>query len=61
EFVDIMLKRMDRDLDGVINFDDFHESVVRTPPLLESLGYCLPERQAVYSFIATWCPSWGKM
>lgn len=61
EFVDIMLKRMDRDLDGVINFKDFHDSVVNTPSLLESLGYCLPERPAVYSFIATWCPSWGKM
>ncbi|XP_037299743.1 EF-hand calcium-binding domain-containing protein 1 isoform X2 [Manduca sexta] len=61
ELVDIMLKRMDADLDGVINFTDFHESVVKTPSLLESLGYCLPERPAVYSFIATWCPTWGKM
>ncbi|CAG9781982.1 unnamed protein product [Diatraea saccharalis] len=61
ELVDIMLKRMDADLDGVINFNDFHESVTKTPSLLESLGYCLPERPAVYSFIATWCPNWGKM
>ncbi|VVD02758.1 calaxin-like [Leptidea sinapis] len=61
ELVDIMLKRMDADLDGVINFEDFHKSVTKTPSLLESLGYCLPERPAVYSFIATWCPNWGKM
>ncbi|XP_063546814.1 calaxin-like [Cydia strobilella] len=61
EFVDIMLKRMDVDLDGVINFQDFHTAVVNTPSLLESLGYCLPERTAVYSFIATWCPTWEKM
>lgn len=61
EFVDIMLKRMDPDLDGVINFQDFHTTVLKTPSLLESLGYCLPERPAVYAFIATWCPKWGKM
>ncbi|CAH4038415.1 EF-hand calcium-binding domain-containing protein 1-like [Pieris brassicae] len=61
EFVDIMLKRMDTDVDGVINFDDFHKSVTKTPSLLESLGYCLPERPAVYSFLATWCPNWAKM
>ncbi|XP_049884694.1 calaxin-like [Pectinophora gossypiella] len=61
ELVDIMLKRMDVDLDGVINFNDFHESVTKTPQLLESLGYCLPERPAVYAFLATWCPNWGKM
>ncbi|KAI5647064.1 hypothetical protein NE865_01319 [Phthorimaea operculella] len=61
ELVDIMVKRMDVDLDGVINFNDFHESVVHTPQLLESLGYCLPERIAVYAFLATWCPHWGKM
>ncbi|XP_041987259.1 EF-hand calcium-binding domain-containing protein 1-like isoform X2 [Aricia agestis] len=61
EFVDIMLKRMDMDLDGVINFDDFQKSVRQTPSLLEGLGYCLPERPAVYSFLATWCPNWSKM
>ncbi|KAF9799135.1 hypothetical protein SFRURICE_006395, partial [Spodoptera frugiperda] len=61
ELVDIMLKRMDPDLDGVINFQDFHDTVLKTPSLLESLGYCLPERPAVFSFVATWCPRWGKM
>ncbi|CAH0703594.1 unnamed protein product [Spodoptera exigua] len=61
ELVDIMLKRMDPDLDGVINFQDFHDSVMKTPSLLESLGYCLPERPAVYAFIATWCPRWARM
>ncbi|CAG5007241.1 unnamed protein product [Parnassius apollo] len=61
ELVDIMMKRMDVDLDGVINFNDFRESVLKTPTLLESLGYCLPERPAVYSFIATWCPTWNSM
>ncbi|XP_026730527.1 EF-hand calcium-binding domain-containing protein 1-like [Trichoplusia ni] len=61
ELVDIMLKRMDPDLDGVINFTDFRDSVTKTPSLLESLGYCLPERPAVFAFIATWCPKWGKM
>ncbi|CAB3225773.1 unnamed protein product [Arctia plantaginis] len=61
ELVDIMLKRMDADLDGVINFQDFQTTVTKTPSLLESLGYCLPERPAVYSFIGTWCPKWAKM
>ncbi|CAH1647543.1 unnamed protein product [Spodoptera littoralis] len=61
ELVDIMLKRMDPDLDGIINYQDFHDTVVKTPSLLESLGYCLPERPAVFTFIATWCPRWGKM
>lgn len=61
ELVDIMIKRLDVDLDGVISFNDFHDSVVKTPSLLETLGYCLPERPAVYAFIATWCPIWGKM
>ncbi|XP_013145006.1 PREDICTED: EF-hand calcium-binding domain-containing protein 1-like isoform X1 [Papilio polytes] len=61
ELVDIMLKRMDADLDGVINFNDFHISVTKTPSLLESLGYCLPERPAVYAFVSTWCPAWKSM
>ncbi|CAH2034541.1 unnamed protein product, partial [Iphiclides podalirius] len=61
ELVDIMLKRMDMDLDGVINYKDFHDTVTKTPSLLESLGYCLPERPAVYAFVATWCPSWRSM
>lgn len=56
-----MLKRMDADLDGIISFDDFHKVVTQKPALLESLGYCLPERPAVYSFLATWCPNWGNM
>ncbi|XP_039763868.1 EF-hand calcium-binding domain-containing protein 1-like [Pararge aegeria] len=61
ELVDIMLKRMDMDLDGVINFQDFQTAVTKTPPLLELLGYCLPERPAVYAFLSTWCPDWAKM
>lgn len=56
-----MIKRLDVDLDGVVSFNDFHDSVVKTPSLLETLGYCLPERPAVYAFVATWCPIWGKM
>lgn len=56
-----MLKRMDLDHDGVINFTDFRQCVLTTPSLIESLGYCLPERPAVYAFLGTWCPDWGKM
>ncbi|CAG9092062.1 unnamed protein product [Plutella xylostella] len=61
ELVDILMKRMDLDLDGAINFADFHDSVVETPALLQALGPCLPARPAVYAFVATWCPEWRKM
>lgn len=52
---------MDVDLDGVINAADFRTSVLKTPQLLELLGYCFPERPNVYAFIASWSPTWGKM
>ncbi|KAG4077398.1 hypothetical protein HA402_009799 [Bradysia odoriphaga] len=53
EFADVIIKKMDNDLDGAISFADYRESVRREPLLLEFLGQCIPERESIAAFLAT--------
>ncbi|XP_055551201.1 calaxin-like [Wyeomyia smithii] len=53
DLVDIILHRMDLDRDGSISFQDFSETVRRSPELLECFGQALPDRRKVYAFAIT--------
>lgn len=53
EFADVIIKKMDIDLDGAISFADYKESVHRQPLLLECLGQCIPERESIIAFLTT--------
>lgn len=53
DLIEMIVKKMDLDRDGVISFEDYSKSVQMNPSLLEVLGYCLPARPAVYAFMST--------
>lgn len=53
EFADVVIKKMDVDLDGAISFADYRDSVHRQPLLLEFLGQCIPERESIAAFVTT--------
>lgn len=53
DLVSLLLKKLDRDLDGRVSLDDFRKSVLDNPLLLECLGPCLPSPQAAAAFVAT--------
>lgn len=53
EFADVVIKKMDVDLDGAISFADYKETVQKQPLLLEFLGQCIPERESIAAFVTT--------
>lgn len=53
DLADIMVRKMDIDGDGVIDFEDYRKSVLEQNELLECFGRCLPERGCAYSFMQT--------
>lgn len=53
DLADIIIKKMDIDRDGIISFEDYRNSVLKEPMLLECLGQCLPDRAHVYAFLLT--------
>lgn len=53
EFADVVIKKMDIDLDGAISFADYKDSVRKQPLLLEFLGQCIPERESIAAFVTT--------
>lgn len=53
DLVDIIIKKMDLDKDGIISFDDYSLTVKNDPMLLECFGQCLPDRKHVYAFLLT--------
>lgn len=53
DFVDILIKKLDVDLDGSISFDDYEQTVLKQPLMLECLGQCLPDRASIFTFQLT--------
>ncbi|XP_058056082.1 calaxin-like [Anopheles bellator] len=53
DLVDIIITRLDVDRDGAVSFDDYRQSVLGTPLLLECLGQALPDRSRVEAFAVT--------
>ncbi|KFB45381.1 AGAP001416-PA-like protein [Anopheles sinensis] len=57
DLVDIVTTRLDLDRDGAISFEDFRQSVLQEPLLLECLGQALPDRRHVEAFAMTFLVS----
>lgn len=53
DLLDVIMKKMDVDRDGKISFDDYRTSVLKQPFLMQFMGPCLPERNAVNKFLTT--------
>ncbi|XP_060525695.1 calaxin-like [Cylas formicarius] len=53
DMIEVITKKMDLDRDGKISFNDYKQSVLKNPMLLEVFGQCLPSRMAAYSFLTT--------
>ncbi|KAK9505938.1 hypothetical protein O3M35_009893 [Rhynocoris fuscipes] len=53
ELVELVLKKLDRDKDGKVSFEDFSEAVHEEPLFLEAFGQCLPSDNAVIAFLST--------
>lgn len=51
--IEVLTKKMDIDRDGKISFQDYKQSVLRNPMLLEAFGSCLPSRHAINAFLNT--------
>lgn len=56
DLVEIILKRIDLDKDGLVSLKDFKDSVYKTPLLLECMGKCIPDRDYVHGFFKTFTP-----
>lgn len=59
--IEVITKKMDLDRDGKISFDDYKQTVLKQPMMLESLGTCLPSRMAAHTFITTFTQNTGKV
>jgi Ca2+-binding EF-hand superfamily protein len=53
DLVDIVIRKMDIDRDGIISYEDYKQAVVKDPMLLECFGQCLPDRRNVNAFLTT--------
>lgn len=53
DFVDIVIKKVDKDNDGIISFADYAATVLKEPMLLECFGPCLPDDKHVAAFLFT--------
>lgn len=51
DIVELALKKMDNDHDSKLSKNDFHDSVVAEPLLLEAFGPCLPDEQAAEKYL----------
>jgi Ca2+-binding EF-hand superfamily protein len=53
DLVDIIIKKMDLDKDGIISYHDYFQTVLNDPMMLECFGQCIPDRKHVYAFMLT--------
>ncbi|MEQ2263352.1 hypothetical protein XENORESO_006550 [Xenotaenia resolanae] len=51
DVVEITMKRMDHDHDGLLSFKDFEKSVQKENLLLEAFGTCLPDPTVILQII----------
>jgi len=51
DLVELALKKIDLDHDSKLSKNDFRESVINEPLLLEAFGPCLPDEQAAEKFL----------
>lgn len=53
DMVDMLIKKVDLDLDGAISMQDYTDTVMGQPALLEIFGHCLPSRESVNAYLHT--------
>lgn len=53
DLVDIIIKKVDVDRDGMISFEDYQQTVLKKPMLLECFGQCLPDIHHINAFLTT--------
>lgn len=53
DLVDMTIRKMDKDIDGIISFKDYSKTVLEDPMMLECFGHCLPDQKYVNAFLAT--------
>ena len=51
DLIEMTLRKMDLDKDGVIGFDDFEFTVMDEPLLLEAFGKCLPTEEYLDKYL----------
>ncbi|XP_031334503.1 EF-hand calcium-binding domain-containing protein 1-like [Photinus pyralis] len=51
DLVELLTKKMDMDRDLKISFDDYRQTILKDPLLMECMGQCLPSRLSVHSFM----------
>ncbi|KAJ8979962.1 hypothetical protein NQ317_006407 [Molorchus minor] len=61
DLIEVITKKMDIDRDGKISFNDYEQSVMKQPMLLEVFGQCLPTRTSIHTFTTTYVNAVGKM
>lgn len=59
--LEVITKKMDLDRDGRISFNDYKQTVLNQPMMLEALGECLPSRLATHAFITSFTQNTGKL
>ncbi|CAH1992370.1 unnamed protein product [Acanthoscelides obtectus] len=57
DMIEVITKKIDLDRDGKISFQDYKQTVLKHPMLLEVFGQCLPGRRAIYTFSSTFLPN----
>lgn len=53
DVIEILMKKFDIDRDRKISFDDYKQTVLRQPALLEFLGPCIPTEDTVHKLLCT--------
>ncbi|XP_074025780.1 calaxin [Leptinotarsa decemlineata] len=61
DMIEVITKKMDLDRDGKISFNDYRQSVLKQPMLLEAFGQCLPSRNAIHAFMISFTTNPGKL
>lgn len=68
DIVEICMRKLDKDRDGQITYQDFEKACRSDPLLVQALGPCIPTPRSLAAFLAcftdehrSYTPSWGDV